>query len=190
VFFTGLDLLTSRYPRQASFLWMRSRSLYVYCLTYGVIAGAATALYPKLADAHILVIKGLGFGIPWVRALYIGLSGKALLHIRLATTNTDAPHPLPIGMETLVQPFEPALLRNMDVQADHEIRVYLQSRVEKYTDLHQVKTKIIENIPESLPDVERGAFEMDIRKRKNVYDCLAGCLKFLGKQSFERIFPI
>jgi len=188
--FTGIDLLTSRYARQAFLLWKKSGSLYFYCLTYGVIAAGATALYPALAHEHALVVKGLGFEIPWVRALYIGVSAKALLHIRLATTNTESPRPLPIGVETLVQVFEPRLLRNMDIRADHEIRLYLRARVEKYTNLRKVKVMIMDNIPESLPEAERGAFEMDIRKRRKPYDCMSACLKFLGKESFERIFPL
>jgi hypothetical protein len=81
---TGLELITTGYPRTSTFV-MRSSWFYGYVVIYGVIAGGAYALLPTIGDQ--LTIKGLGDSSPWVKAVVIGFSVKAVLHIRIFTVS-------------------------------------------------------------------------------------------------------
>jgi hypothetical protein len=92
-------------------------------------------------------------------------------------------------METIVQIFEPWLLKSVDIDEFNGVRTFLDEKVRKYTDLDEVQTMIKENVSQKLPDVEKMALIADVDKASSVMQAMELYLGFLGKGSFNRIFP-
>jgi hypothetical protein len=187
---TALELVTSKYPRTVFVLAPSKKSwaLYAYSLTYGAIAALITATIGALSAAEIVRLEGLGLSNPWVQAAYVGLTTKAFLHIRLFTT-TIGSHSVPIGIETVVQLFEPWLLRTIEIAEFNGVREFLTPRTRIYPDLKKVREDIKDNVPETLPEQERIAFLSDIDEAEDVMRAMELYLKFLGRASFDRVFP-
>src|SRR5712691_3051267 len=114
---TGLELITTEYPRTSTFV-LRSVWFYGYAVIYGVIAGSAYAILPLVGNQ--LTIETLGVSSPWVQAAVIGFSVKAVLHIRIFSVSRGPGDQFPIGLETVVQLFEPWLLSGLEL--DHYFR--------------------------------------------------------------------
>jgi len=187
--FTLVELITTKYPRTGFVLTpRRSRSLYVYALIYGLIAFGAILGLRQLVAAEVITLEGVGVSNRWVQAIALGLSAKALLHIRLFSVSTGS-QPFPVGVETIVQIFEPWLLRTIDIDEFDGVRTFLNSRADKYTNLNQVRQTIMENVPQSLPPQERTAFIADVEKATTVRSAMELYLRLLGKRSFSHIFP-
>jgi len=186
--FTALTLLTTRYQHTYFLLlWppYRSWSLYVYSAIYGVIAAVLTFVLSTLIARDILRVEGLGLDNPGIRAVYIGLFTKSLMDFSLFSVGEQR-----FGFASVVQTVEPTLTRNIDLAEDHWVKVYMADRVGRYTDLDEVRRRIIGEIPQSLPDQEKAAFELDISKMDSVPQAMRSTLRQFGKRSFERIFPI
>jgi hypothetical protein len=141
-----------------------------------------------LIEARAITLEGFGVDNPWVQALVLGLSVKALLHIRLFSVTVGA-QPLPIGVETIVQIFEPWLLKSVDIDEFNGVRTFLDEKARIYTDLNQVRMLINNNIPQSLPGLEKTAFIADVDKASSVIVAMELYLRLLGKGSFNRVFP-
>lgn len=187
--FTLVELITTKYPRTGFVLTpRRSRSLYAYALIYGLIAFGAVLGLRQLIAAKAITLEGVGISNRWVQAIALGLSAKALLHIRLFSVSTGSEQPFPVGVETIVQVFEPWLLRTIDIDEFDGVRTFLNSYAQRYTDLDQVRRMIMDNVPTSLPAQERTAFIADVEKATNVRVAMELCLRLLGKSSFSRIF--
>src|SRR6202034_673805 len=77
---TGLELVTSKYPRTAGFA-LRSPWFYAYVVIYGLLAAAALALLPAVSDQ--VTLQGLGLNNPWFKAALVGFSVNAGLDIRI-----------------------------------------------------------------------------------------------------------
>ena len=143
-----LELVTSKYPRTIG-LFYRSWALWAYAILYGVISFGFTLGYEPLVRSGVLsAVTGLqakgdapakagtapnGGGreihTPWLVAIVFGLSAKALMHIRLfAVPVPGSQERFPVGPETVVQLFEPWLLRTIDVQEDLAVSRYLGVR--------------------------------------------------------------
>lgn len=185
--FTGLELLTTRY-RQTYFLLLppgRCWSLYIYAAIYGVVAAILTLILNTLIASNVLRLEGLGLDNPWVRAVYAGFFTKSLLDFSLFSVGEQR-----FGFATIVQAFEPTLMRHMVLAEDHWMKVYMAARVKKYMDLDDVRQRIIADIPVSLPEQEKKALELDIREVETVQRAMRLALRQLGRDSFERIFPL
>jgi len=185
-FLSLLELVTSKYP-QTSFLLWRSRAFYAYGFIYGLLALGATLGLGALSATGAIKLQGLGMSSPWVQAVAIGISFKALLHIRLfsVTTGSEA---FPIGVETLVQLFEPSLTRKILLDHFNALQGFIGPRADKYRDLVNVKKNIADNIPE-LPAQEGTAFLMDIQQAASVRQAMELYLKLVGRPGFDRVFP-
>jgi hypothetical protein len=94
----------------------------------------------------------------------------------------------PIGFQTVVQLFEPYLLRLIVLDEFNAVRQFVKPFADRHTDLNTVKTMIKQNIPSSLSSQERAAFENDIDKDTQVHEAMERFLRFLGKRTFERVF--
>lgn len=79
---TIAELVTSKYAR-TYFLVMRSQWIYVYALIYALIAFGVMLLVDTLTENGLIKLEGLGLSNIWVRAIVVGVSVKAFLHIRL-----------------------------------------------------------------------------------------------------------
>jgi hypothetical protein len=186
--FTWMELRTSKDYSNTGFLLWSSGSLWIYCSLYGLIALAGFLLSNLLITNSILTIQGLGLQSPYVRALVLGVSSKAIMQLNLFTV-TSGPTPIPIGFQTIVQIFEPFLLYQIKLAHWVGVNDFVAPFAAKYPDLNQVKTKIKQNIPPFISADERGAFANEIDKDQRVEDAMARYLRSFGKKAFLSVFP-
>jgi hypothetical protein len=113
---------------------------------------------------------------------------KAILNINLfnVTVGTQS---MPVGPSTLVQLYEPMILRSITFREFTEVRRYVTPAVDRNRDLVTVKQQIKDSVPATLPASERGAFENDIDKAQSVTVAMEGFLRFLGRSIFVSVFP-
>src|SRR5215831_12163891 len=138
---TATELVTSEYS-STFFTVRRCPSLYLYSLIYGTIAFIIVAI--GTGSSHIEVI---GISNPWIQAVIVGLSIKAIFHIRLfSVTRGQGADPLPIGLETIVLIFEPQLKHMIEQEETHGLHKFLDPRVLKYHDLQDVRARIMSNL--------------------------------------------
>lgn len=155
----SLELITSKYPR-TFFLLRGSWALYSYAAIYGLIGFGITLAIDSVTRHGAITLEGPGVANPWVQAVVIGVSTKAFLHIRLFSVSTGRDS-FPVGMETLVQIFEPWLLRTIELAHFNALRGFLESRAARYPDLDDMKRRIKSNVPKSFSQQERTAFEAE-----------------------------
>lgn len=183
----AVELITSKYPRPF-FLLRRSWALYAYALVYGAIAFGITLGLAALIQAGTIKLEGLGLSNPWVQSLVVGFATKAFLHIRLFSVGVGS-QAFPVGVETLVQLFEPWLLRSIEIDHFNAGREFIASRAAKYLNLQDLKASIRTGIPPNFPAQERAAFLADVERTTTVEEALELYLTFLGRRSFDRVFP-
>lgn len=183
---SAVELITAKYA-QTWFLIFRCKSLWAYAIIYGVIAGCAMFGFKTLVALGQVKLEGLIVGATWFQAVAIGISVKSLLHINLfnITVNRQS---MPVGMETFTQLFEPHLLRNILFYEFNAVREFIEPYRHKYPDLGQVKATIANNVPSTLPSSEIEAFNTDLAKAVDVQEAMERGLRFLGRQTFTRIF--
>ena len=182
------ELLTTLYPRTAFLLVRRSRALYAYAAAYGLIALAVALLLEQLTAAGAIQLEGFGLSSPWIRAIAVGLTVKAFLHLRLFNVSVGS-QSVPVGLESLVQLFEPALLRTILLDEFTAVRVFTSARAREYPSLEAVKAQAKAEIPSTLPSLERAAFSNDIDRATGVVEVMEHFLRFLGRKNLDRVFP-
>ncbi|MDZ7264219.1 MAG: hypothetical protein ONB16_06510 [candidate division KSB1 bacterium] len=183
-----LELITSKYPR-TFFLLKKSTALYAYTLIYGILSFLVMLIVKSLIHAKIISLEGIGISNEWIQALVVGVTTKAILHIRLFNI-TFGRQSFPIGIETFVYLFEPWLLRTIDLDEFNGIRSYIAVYQKKYSDLTDIKNRIKDNIPQTLTGVERKAFITDLTEKDSAMEAMELYLQTFGKRSFERVFPL
>jgi hypothetical protein len=186
-FIAVLELITSKYPR-TFFLLKNCSVLYIYGLIYGVIGFAVMLGLNYLVSHKAVTLEGFGLSNPWWQAVAVGLSVKAFLHLRIFSVGVG-PQSFPIGTETIMQLFEPWLLRTTELYHFNAGRHFIASRALKYPVLDDVKTKTKANIPGSFSSTEKAAFVADVDKAPSVDDAMELFINFLGKSTFDRVFP-
>jgi len=187
-FLAVLKLLTEAPYKHTFFLLLpkgRCWSLYIYGIIYGIIAACLTLILTTLIAKQILRIEGLGLENKVVRALYVGFFTEAFLDFSLFSIGEQR-----FGLATIVQAFEPTLKTNIVLDEDHWTKVYIKDRVARYPDIEDVRKCIIADIPVSLPEQEKAAFELDVSKADRTSPAMRLALRQLGRRSFERIFPL
>jgi hypothetical protein len=185
--FTLAELVTTKYPR--TFFAIRGLwSFWGYGVIYGLIAGFVAYLYPTLAEGGQVKVEGFGLGNAWVRAAVLGISAKALMHVRLFTANVG-PAAIPIGIETVALLFEPMLTRRIIVGEFYGVLGVVGPRAQTYPNLGNVKDLITGHIPSGLPDEEKVSFGRDLDAITTVPKAFELFLRFVGKESFDSVFP-
>lgn len=159
-----LELITSKYPR-TFFLLKKSWALYTYALIYGVISFVVMLVLNSLIIAGIVKLEGVGISNLWTQSIAVGLATKAFLHIRFFNVSSGS-QSFPVGTETIVQLFEPWLLRTIELDNFNAVRNFINSRANKYNDLNDVKTKSRNNLPRTFSEQDRTAFQADIDKEQ------------------------
>jgi hypothetical protein len=160
----------------------------VYALIYGLIAVGSRFGLGALQSQGALKLEGLGLSDPWVQSVAIGLSTKALLHIRLFTVTAGSTS-VPIGIETVVMLFEPWLLRTIDLDEFNQVRAFLAPKAAKHPQLSDVKARIAANVPGAIPTAERQAFLLDVNNATSVEEALELYLRLVGPSGLNRVFP-
>ena len=214
--FAWLELITSSYP-QTWTVMRGCRSLWAYAFIYGALAFGVIMGYEALTSTGALQVSSSGsaptssddskakpsntenksgktpnFGNSgqkpsWLIAILIGLSAKALLHIRLFTVSAGS-QAVPVGTETLVMLFEPWLLRNIELYEFNAVRDFIAPRAECYPDLADVKARIKQRIPIKAAD-EKRAFEVDVDNSVDVTGAMELYLRSFGVETYNRVFP-
>ena len=208
-----VELVTSKYPRTIRLFWKRSRALWTYAIIYGLISFGFTLAYVPLTGAGLprtdraappganspeaaSVASGpdpgssSDGGPSFIVAVMLGLSAKALLHIRLfSVPAAGTAESFPVGTETVVQLFEPWLLRTVEIDEFNEVATYLEAKAKRYTKLDVVRQTIKENLPRSLPEAERAAILQDVEHAIGVRDALEIYLRAFGVSTVDRRFP-
>jgi len=183
-----IELITSKYPR-TFFLLKKSLALYAYTSIYGILSLIGMLVLESLIRTQVISLEGLGISSRWIQAVVVGVSTKALLHIRLFKVSFRNLS-FPVGVETFVFLFEPWLLRTIDLDEFNAVRDFIALAENRYTDLNDVKTKIEDNIPPTLSNLEKAAFLTDLKEKDTVPEAMELYLQSFGKRSFERVFPL
>jgi hypothetical protein len=182
-----MELITSRYARTLSLL-KRCPTLYGYGVIYGLISVGVLLGLDTLVKTGIVSVQGLELSNAWVRAILVGLTLKAFLHLSLFTV-TAGSNSVPVGIETVVQLFEPLLVRGIDVYHYCAVQDLIAPRAARYNDLPDVKNRILNPMPKFLPPEQQTSFAGDVNAAQTVKEAMEMCLNVLGKGLFERRFP-
>jgi hypothetical protein len=183
---TALELITSKYPRTARFC-VKSPWFYVYVLIYGLLGAGALALLPLVGSQ--VTIEGLGLTSPWIKAAFVGLSIKAFLHIRIFSVSTGPGQSFPFGLESFVQLFEPWMLRSLELDHYSAQSDFIAPRAAKFASLAEVQARAKANVPPSLSNAEKAAFDSDIDQAPSPDQAIAAYLKYAGIKLTSRAFP-
>jgi hypothetical protein len=180
-----LELITSKYPRTFGFI-RKSSSLYAYASLYALIAFAVQLGWDALAGS----VSATGFGLsnPWVRALCIGISVKALMHIRLFTVTTGGKS-FPVGVESLLQLVEPWLLDSVQLHYLAEVHSFIRRHAARHPDLPAVKQEIVDRSSQILSAAEHAGFAGSVNQAQTVKTAMLLYLNLVGKRYFKQTFP-
>ena len=89
-----------------------------------------------------------------------------------------------------MQLFEPSLLRNLLLEEFNAVRTFLAPYAAKYNVRDNVIQTVSANIPAALPTPEIGAFRDELSKSADSAEAMEKALRFLGKKTFVRLFPL
>lgn len=185
--FAWLELITANYPRTSFLLIRKSWALYVFIIVYGLISGLTMLGLEWLTETKVIVIQSPAILHWWVQALIIGISTKALLHIRLFSVNVGM-QSFPVGVETVVQLFEPWLLRTIELDEFNAVRSFIELYQDQGIPLDEVKILIKAELPPRMELAEKNAFLFDLNDAQEITAAMELYLRSFGKKSFLRIF--
>ena len=197
--FVILELITSEYPETFSFI-LKKPFLHIYGSIYGVLSFFIVLGLDELIKSGNLQIEGLGLSNIWWKACLIGISAKGFLKIRLFSVKTGSDS-FPVGIDSIVQIFEPWLLRRIDIEEFNEVRDFLENRVREVVgnnpgsndilrnlDLNRVKDSMRQIMPSRLMDQEKTkTFNIDLDKAEDVANAMELYLRNFGIKAFERV---
>jgi len=183
---TGLELVTSKYPRTARFA-LRSAWFYAYIVIYGLLATAALALLPAVGDQ--VTLQGLGLSNPWLKAALVGFSVKAVLHIRIFAVSTGPGQSFPVGLESFVQLFEPWMLRSLELDHYFAQSAFIAPRAGKFANVADARTRAKATAPPGLSSAEGAVFDSDIDQAQTTDQVVAAYLKYAGIKLTKNAFP-
>lgn len=187
LFVTALELVTTTYPRTIRFV-LSSVFFYCYIVIYGIIAGGVYLLLPALSDQVTFV--GINMSNPWVQALAVGLSVKALLHIRIFSVSTGPGRTFPLGLETLVLLFEPWMLRTIEIDHFNNQTAFVDPLAKKYATLKDAQDRALNGIPNTFTDAEKAALRADISQATTSKEVIEAYLKYVGVKAVKTAFPL
>lgn len=183
---TAAELITSKYPRTMPFA-LRSKFFYLYVAVYGALGVAALALLPVFGDAATL--SGPGLADPWIKAAVVGFCIKAFLHINIFTVTRGPGNSYPIGLESLVNLFEPWILRELELEHYFTERAFIAPRVARVPDLATAKATAIASIPTAFTPAEKAAMAADINQETTVEGVIGIYLRYVGIAGTKATFP-
>lgn len=181
-----LELVTSKYPR-TTFLVLKCKALYAYCLIYAALAALIVQLLPVLGGQ--LQIEGLGAGNRWVEAVMVGVATKAFLHIRLFSVTTAPGRTFPVGFESLIALVEPWLLQTIDLHHFAEARSFLRDRVARHPDHARVLEAALAGIPPTFNPADKAAIRTDLAAAAGAEGVLGVYLSYCGRKALDSVFP-
>jgi hypothetical protein len=183
---TALELITTKFPRTPAFV-VRSVWFYVYIFAYGVIAAGAYALLPLIGTR--VDPATIGLSNPWIQAGVVGLSVKALLHIRVFNVSTGPGRDFPVGLETIVLLFEPWLIRSIELDVFSQLMGFVGPRASQCPTLSDAQSRAINNIPNTFSPAEKAALIADIMRATVVTDVIVAYISYAGLNVTRKVFP-
>lgn len=186
---TMIELVTSKYPRTAGFLISSSLRFWLYPPIYGLIAFGCILGLDALAASGAIKLEGTFAANKWLQAVGLGLSVKALMHIRIFSVTTDSGS-FPVGIESIVQLFEPWLLDSIDMDEWQAVRRYVRARMNTayaaWTPA-QTRAHILANLPTKLKN--SATFTVDLNACSDTLECMELYLRRCGRSIFDLTFP-
>jgi len=131
-------------------------------------------------------------GLTVLIAIMIGLSTKALLHIRLfSVPATGTQQTFPVGTETVVQIFEPWLLRTILIDEFNAVSAFLDDKAARYSVLADTQHKITDSLPTSngFPKAELTALRVDVAGATTPRAAMEIYLRAFGATALSKLFP-
>jgi hypothetical protein len=180
-----LEVCTSKYPTTYGFLISKSLQLHIYCIIYGLISLISLLVISLLFHPDPSASDQLIYN-PYIQALLIGASAKAIFHINIFCMEMGTTH-VPVGLETLCCLFEPHLLRQIDLEEYNSLRAYIETKSSIFSDVNTVKKRIRDNLPNS-DGFNKDVFLVDLKKRKTKEDAMELYFRNFGKKNFNRVF--
>jgi hypothetical protein len=119
----------------------------------------------------------------------VSLSVKAFLHIHLFSVSIGRGESLPVGIESIVQLFEPWLLTSLDLDHFTNEQQYIGTKAAKYPNVDIARTAALNNIPGGFTTAQKGAMIADLQNAKTLQEVLGVYLKYTGRRRFEGTFP-
>ncbi|MEM9275166.1 MAG: hypothetical protein AAGA80_19715 [Cyanobacteria bacterium P01_F01_bin.143] len=164
--------------------------LHIYGMIYGVFAFIIVLFLDSLITSGSIKIEGLGLSNIWWKAILIGISTKGFMKIKLWTANIGSSS-FPIGIDSIVQLFEPWLLETIKLSHFNEVRSFLQDTINRHSNLSidDIKNKMERNIPSTLKDKDKKVFKLDLIEAQEPIDAMELYLGTFGRESLERVFP-
>ena len=182
-----LELITSKYPRTFEFVrscWY----IYSYALLYAIIAFGVQLGWDFLKGSASVSASGFGLSNPWIRALFIGISVKAFMHIRLFAVTVGA-NSFPVGVESLLQLAEPWLLDSLRLHYLLGVNSFIGRHSARYSDLAKVKELIAARSGQVLSGAEQAGFIASVNQASTVETSMELYLNLVGKKYFQQTFP-
>jgi hypothetical protein len=182
-----LDLVSSKFSTTMSLVLVRSRAIYLLGLIHGVLAGSVSALHPGVISFQLA--NGQALHSAWIWAVLTGIFTRPFLQTKIFTVSSGR-NATRIGLQSIMQLFEPQLIREVILDEFYAVRSFVQKYTKRYADLDVVKSMVAESLPGELPEPERQAFLFELEKAKTVTDALEGFLRFVGISAFQSTFPL
>jgi hypothetical protein len=184
----SVELITTKYPRTFGFI-RNSWCLYAYAALYAIIAFGVQIGWNALKGSASVSPNGFVLSNPWVLAIIIGISVKAFMHIRLFTVTSGA-NSFPVGVESLVQLFEPWLLDTLRLHYLLGINTFIGRHSAHFTDLAGVKKTVVDRSGQILSGDAQAGFSTSVNQAQTVDKAMELYLNLVGKQYFEQTFQI
>ena len=182
---TALELITSKFPQTYKFV-LNSRWFYCYVLIYGALGAAALALLPYFID-HVDEKGGILINL-WLRAGLVGLSIKAFLHIRIFTVSPKPGQSIPVGLETIVQLFEPWMTRQIENHHFDGVTDFIAARARRCRSVAKARRLARANIPNTFDNHDRAALLNDIKRAATSRDVIENYMQYVGVRVTEKTF--
>jgi hypothetical protein len=182
----ALELVTAKYPRTFEFI-RRSWALYAYAALYAVIAFAVQLGWNALRGTA--GATGFGLASPWVRALVVGISVKAFMHIRLFNVTVGA-QSYPVGVESFLQLIEPWLLRSLHLEYLLAVQSFVGRSARHFPNLAVVQRTIADRAAQILAGPEQAGFVSSVTQAKTPDTAMELYLNLVGKRYFQQTFPL
>jgi hypothetical protein len=186
---TLVELVTSKYPRTFRLLATSSLQFWIYPPIYGLIAFGCMSGLDALSASGALKLEGTFAANKWLQAISLGIAVKALMHIRIFTVTTDSGS-FPVGIESIVQLFEPWMLESIDLDEWQAVRKFVNARLNaRYSTwtLQQTQARIRANLPRRLQT--NPGFTLDLNACTTTLECMELYLRRCGWSIFDLTFP-
>jgi len=119
----------------------------------------------------------------------VGLTIKALLHIRLFNVSTGPGSSFPVGVEMIVQLFEPWMLRRLVLDHWNKLQTFVKPRAAALATPAAAQAQALANIPGGTKSADRAAFTADIGIASTQSEVIIVYVKYFGIAAAKLVFP-